>query len=285
VLFAVSAFSTPLFAQRTAKVCGEYTYYAPKNVSPEDAEHTALERAKIDALAKEFGTTVAQNNSIVVKNKNEKSDISLLSLGGSEVKGEWIEDTKEPEYAITYEQDMLVVKVTVCGKAREIVGAGVDFSAKILRNGTEAKYESDNFKSGDDLYLLFRSPVDGYLAAYLVDETPTAFCLLPYRGDAQGKVAVKAGKEYVFFSTAHAPKEAKATVDEYTMTCERSTEQNQIYVIFSPNEFTKANDAEAAGEIVLPRELAFEDFQKWLVKNKNRDKDMKVENRSLIIKK
>ena len=280
-------FSASVVAQKTEKVCGEYTYYAPENVTPEQAKQTALERAKLDALAEKFGTTIAQNNATVVNNENGKSDVQFLSLGSSEVKGEWIETTKEPEYQISYEKDMLVVKVSVCGKAREIVGVEIDFTAKILRNGTEARYESEEFKNGDDLYLLFQSPVDGYLAIYLLDDTQTAYCLLPYRNDPTGKVHIKAGKDYVFFSEKHANRNEKQIVTEYMLTCKNTMEQNRLHIIFSPNEFTKANDNESQSEsqFTLPRELSFTDFQRWLAKNKQRDKDMKMEIKGLTIKK
>jgi hypothetical protein len=286
-LFIISGvFSTMLFAQQTQTICGEYTYKAPENVSPEQAKQTALERAQLEAMAKEFGTIVSQNNAIAIKNENEKSDIQFFSLSGSEVKGEWLEDTKMPEYTVSYEQNMLIVNVSICGKAREITGAGVDFSAKILCNGVDARYENNRFKNGDDIYLLFQSPVEGYLAVYLLDDTPTAYCLLPYQSDASGQVKVNAGKEYVFFSPKHVDYTEAAMVVEYILTTKKSVEQNFLYIIFSPNEFTKANDRKAAeGEVVLPRKLPFEEFQKWLVKNRNRDKDMKVVVKGITIKK
>jgi hypothetical protein len=37
--------------------------------------------------------------------------------------------------------------------------------------------------------------------------------------------------------------------------------------------------------VILPRELPYEDFQKWLVKNRIRDKNMKMEVKGLTIKK
>jgi hypothetical protein len=271
------------FAQRIEKVCGEYTYHAPENVSLEQARQTALERAKTGALAEKFGTTVTQQNTTVVKNENEKSDISFLSLGGSEVKGEWIETIGKTEYDVFYEQGMLVVKCSVCGKAREIVGAGVDFTAKIM-NSVKSKYTTNNFYDGEDIFLAFRSPVDGYLAVYLIDESKTAFCLLPYSGDPQGKTPVKAGKDYIFFSQKHVTPEESRFVTEYILTADKQVEQNFLYIIFSPNEFTKANDA-FTGEVLMPRELSFTDFQQWLAKNRQKDKDMKVETKVLIIRK
>lgn len=67
-----------------------------------------------------------------------------------------------------------------------------------------------------------------------------------------------------------------------TMTCSREIEYNDIYIIFSPNAFTKANTNEST-EDVLPRQLSFEDFQKWLVKLRKIDKEAIVNNKQISI--
>lgn len=171
-----------VYSQKVKTVETSYTYHAPENVTLEEAKRTALDRAKISAISDAFGTMVTQSNTTVVSNKNGHTDTHFYSLGGSEVKGEWIETTKDPVYNITYESGMLVVSVEVVGKIREIVSASIDITAKVLRNGTEEKFESSDFRSGDDMFLYFRSPVDGYLVVYLLDETTQeVFCLLPYK--------------------------------------------------------------------------------------------------------
>lgn len=268
-------FTLPVFSQKMKTVEGEYTYHAPENVTLEEAKRIALDRAKIQALADAFGTIVSQTNATHVQNRNGSSGIDFLSIGGSEVKGEWIETVGEPQYDISYEQGMLVVKVSVKGKAREIVSAQIDIKAKVLRNGTEDKFESDEFRDGDDLYLSFVSPVSGYLAVYLVDAEQKAYCLLPYRSQTDGIYKVEANRRYVFFNIKEAPPQERQYVDEYVMTCSRSSEYNQIYVIFSPQPFAKAADNASAE--TLPRELNFEDFQKWLVRYRKIDANMMSE--------
>ena len=255
-------------AQKVQKVTASYTYYAPENVTLEEAKRTALDRAKIQAIADAFGTLVTQSNSTVISNQNGKSDSRFLSLGGSEVKGEWIETTKDPVYNIRYEGNMLVVSVEVSGRIREITSAGIDFTAKILRNGTEDRFESEEFRNGDDLYLSFVSPVDGYLAVYLVDAEQRAYCLLPYRNQSDGIYKVFANRRYLFFNITEADPQERQYVDEYTMTCGKSSEQNQIYIVFSPQPFAKAADNATAE--MLPRELTFGDFQRWLANIKNK---------------
>lgn len=275
-------FSLPLCAQRIQKVCGEYTYYAEANQSLNDAKRAALEGAKLQALANEFGTVISQSNAQKEKLEDGKESSYFFSLNASEVKGEWIEDVGEPTYETSFVQDMLVVKCKVCGKARELSNEAVDFTATVLRNGTEAKYADVGFRSGDDMFLLFRAPIDGYVAAYLIDETPTAYCLLPYIGDADGQQPVKHGEEYIFFSPDKAGK-AAGKVDEYTLTCSSEIERNQIYVIFSPNPFTKALDNQMSER--LPRQLSYEDFAKWLGTCRKRDLKMGVKVMHIEIKK
>lgn len=266
------AFSVVAFSQKMEKVTAAYTYYAPENVSKADAMRIALERAKITAIADAFGTIVTQSNTNVISVQNGKTDERFFSLGGSEVRGEWIETLNEPVYDIRYEGDMLVVSVEVTGRIREILGAGIDFTAKVLRNGVEEKFVSSEFRSGDDLFLYFKSPVDGYLTVYLLDETSgDVFCLLPYRTSGEGAYRIEHDKPYVLFSSKHEANNP-GEVDEYNMTCNGDKEYNDVYVIFSPNPFAKANANESMSD-VLPRQLSFEDYQKWLAKLRKKDRD------------
>ena len=283
LLLCIITTSLNAVAQKSQKVTASYTYYAPENVTPEQAKRTALERAQLQAIADAFGTIVAQINATKVKNRNGKSEFSLLSLGTSEVKGEWIETIGQPTYKIENTDGMQIVSVTVQGIIREIVNAPVDFKAKILCNGTEDKFEREEFHDGDDLYLSFQSPIDGYLTVYLIDHSGTAYCLLPYRNDTRGRVAVKGNRPYLFFSVKEAPVAEANLTDEYTLTCSGMSELNQIYIIFSPQLFTKAVDN--GSDKMQPREISHEAFRKWLFKCRKQDREMRVEVKNILITK
>ena len=152
-----------------------------------------------------------------------------------------------------------------------------------MRNGTEEKYESDEFRNGDDLYLYFKSPINGYLAVYLLDEnTQQVFCLLPYKSSGEPAYKIIHDKPYVFFSCQKADGNPNE-VDEYTMTCEHSMEQNTIYIVFSPNMFAKAFAED--GSIGLPRQLLLKEFQKWLGKHKAKDTAIQIQCFTLKISK
>lgn len=257
------------FSDKIKKVEGEYTYYAPENVTIEEAKRIAIDRAKIQALADAFGTIVSQTNTTRIENGTNGSNVDFLSVGGSDVKGEWIETIGEPSISITYDNGMLVIRVSIKGHAKEITAASIDIQTTILCNGIDDKAASNDFHDGDDLYLSFLSPVNGYLSIYLADIEDNVYCLLPYRGQKDGIYKVEANQRYLFFNEACAPHQERAIVDEYTMTCSRSSEQNSVYILFSPNPYTKAAD-NALNES-LPRELSFEKFNKWLQNIRKRD--------------
>lgn len=285
--FCVLTSSLSLSAQKIKRVSGDYVYYAPENVSIEEAKHTALFRARIQALADEFGTVLSDNRSTVVVNNGEESSVDFSSLGTSSVKGEWLETIGEPEYEIRYEKNMIMVRCRVAGRAREIVTAPVQFDARILRNGTDKKYEAYDFRNNDDMYMSFSSPSDGYVAVYLVDGSRTAFCLLPYGASSDGYVKLKANTEYILFSKDHAyPHFDSSEVDEYTLFTDSSRETDYIYIIFSQNRFMKAVDGQGRhDERVVPRMLSFEDFQRWLTENRIHDTQMQMSVKTITISK
>lgn len=248
-------------AQETKKIVGSYKYYSPENISLEEAKHIAVNRAKVGAISQAFGTLISQSNATIISNSNRKSDNRFFSLGGSEVKGEWIETTKEPVFDIKYQQGMLVIGVKLEGVVRKIGNEQVNISAKILRNGTTSKYESDNFRNGDDMYLLFSAPTDGYLIAYMYDElSQSAVCLLPYINNTVGYQRIKGGKEYLFFKQDVNEEHA----DEYTLTTTGETpEFDTLYLLFSREPIYMAGSDISVNDSGM-RSISCNDFIKWL---------------------
>lgn len=119
-------------AQEEREVMGEYVYAAPINVSREQARFTAIERAKVQALADEFGTLIEAYNAAMLKNNNDSSSVEYFTLGESIVKGEWIADTKEPWIEERLEDGLLTVKARVQGMARPIDPKPLDGRMKRL---------------------------------------------------------------------------------------------------------------------------------------------------------
>lgn len=263
-LFALMALS--VYSQKVKSVSATYTYHAPETMSMEEAKRTAIERAKIQAIADEFGTVVSQSNSTVVSNQNGESDTQFFSLGGSDVKGEWIADDKEPRLDITYVDNALVITAEVWGKARETKRAEYELSILTLRNGVE----SESFKNNDRFSVAFRSPVNGYFSIWLADDNlHQVYCLLPYDNAGGEAREIQSRKEYTLLSTADPEYPYR---EETILTTDKERDINRLIFIFSTKKFTMPLTDN--GEYVP--ELTTQKFEKWLQKNRVKDENMYV---------
>ena len=184
--------------------------------------------------------------------------------------------------AIRVEKGFWHVKVYIAGRARNHSTEKPEIQYTFINNAHD-KQNRDQYYDGDDIFLRFSSPVSGALCVYLVDAEQNAYCLLPYQSSTIGYQKIDANQEYLFFSTSTDP-----NADEYTLNCMQSSEQNALYVIFSPNTFTKAADQQAGKnwrDEQLPRFLSYEDLMKWLARNQTRDENMVVRREVVTIRK
>lgn len=249
-------------------------YVCPKNMSQEESEFRAVEHAKLQILADTFGTLVGSITSTTITTNNGQSSTSTHEIGESEVKGEWISTIGEPVIRKDIVNGEIVLYVKIKGVVRELTNGQTEFEVVTLKNGVGAKYADNVYKEGDDFFLSFKSPVDGYLSVYLFDGNSTA-CLLPYMHQSNGIVEVKGGKNYIFFNKKETDRSIPAhLVDEIEMFTDRAVEYDRLYVIFSPNQYYKANDAIVRDD--LPRQLDYRSFQSWLLKLRKRDTNMTV---------
>ena len=268
-------FSVGVYGQKVVNAQGEYVYHAPENVTLEQARQVAIERARLDAIAKAFGTDVSQTNLVTVSAKGESSETSFNSMGGTEVKGEWIADTKAPEVSINYESGMLVVGVKVWGKIREKTKVDYELSVQILCNGNE----SEKFRNNDRLSVRFKSPVKGYLSIYLLDDNVhQAYCLLPYENEDGRARAIKNNETRIFLSTEDPVYPYR---EETILTTDKTIEYDRLVFVFSKNQF--AMPLTDMGDY-LP-ELSTMDFEKWLQKNRIKDIEMTVLEKVVEIRK
>ncbi len=279
---AIFMATTAVAASPVKTVKGEYTYYGDKATSPAECKRLALEGARLDALAKEYGTIVTQDvlQADRIDSKGEAN--KFLSLSSTEVKGEWIADDGEPEFEITLDKDdNLVVRCKVKGKAREISNESTEFDARVLRNGTKPGNASTDFYDGDDLYLYFTAPVDGYVSVFLSLEDGNVYQMLPYLSDTKGEAKVKRNYDYVFFDPTKA-EGTFGTPDQFRIATAGVIEFNKIYVVFSPSYFAKPVMRARNSMEELPS-MSEDDFSKWLVKSRRNDSKMGVRQMNLKI--
>lgn len=283
VIFLCMLNSLGVSAQKVKTVETEYTYCAPPNLSPMEAKNVAINRAKAEAIANTFGFIVSSNNFLGMDNVNGQSHTSFSTLSESEVKGEWLRDLEAPKVVkmVPMEDLTLCVTVHVKGEAKEIVSSSVNYEVKTLRNGEEDVFESDEFKEGDRFYMSFISPVDGYLAVYLIDDNDRAWRLLPYANSSDPSFRIVHGKKYVLFSEQFGD-------EEIEVTCDQEMEFNHIYTFFSPNKFTRPLDNDASQKddrLVLPPNLSLKEFQKWFVGIRKHDKELTTNRKTIKITK
>ncbi len=283
-ILALAITLTPFsgFALKEMSVKGEYTFYGDGSHSRDECKRLALEGARIEAIKSAFGTIVSQDivQHDMVNDGGESTYFSAMSA--TEVKGEWIADDGEPQFTYSVDNDgNLVVKCSIKGRARELSNESTDFQTLVLRNGNEARFADTTFANGDDLKLLVKAPVDGFLAVFLVGEDRQTYALLPYLNDPDGEVKIKRGKEYVFFDTEKADSK-HGPVDQLVLTSESPSEYNRIYVVFSPNKFSRAVDTYT--DELTPRSLSFDSFNRWLAKCRKIDPKMGVKIINLQIK-
>lgn len=274
-----------VFAQKVKTVSAEYTYYAPETMSVEEAKRTALDQAKIQAIAEEFGMKVSQTSSIVMSSQNGDADERFFSVGGSEVKGEWIETLGQPKFEVTYDNHLLVVTVKMKGKIRELLGNQAQLKIIPLRNGTELRFASTEFHDEDFFYLLFSSPEDGWLSVWLSDDlSDTVYRLLPYQLSKESVFRVTANKQYIFFSQKHShdyDNSGSLIVDEFNMTADNEVDFNNLYVVFSPNAYSLPVLSKRDGIFEIDRNK----FEKWISKTRLKDNQTVAESFLLTVTK
>ena len=242
----------------------------------EVARQTAIDRAKLQILANTFGTVIQSASSVRIDQSAGASSVGTSSLSISEVRGEWIETTEGPDLETILSPDgMIGLRVRMSGRVREITSARAETEVQVLRNGTDPRFSSLEFRDGDDLFLRFKSPVDGNLLVYLFDGGENVYCLLPYSSQRNiPAYPIRAMHEYLLFAGDDA--------DEYTLTCTGKQEINRLYVIFSPQRLTRPFDTEGRAA-TTPRMLSWKAFNQFLARARTADPEMVVGEYMIII--
>ncbi|MBD5418572.1 MAG: DUF4384 domain-containing protein [Bacteroides sp.] len=276
----IIAVSLPVAADEIRTLEADYTFIGDGRLSPAECKRLAAEGARIEALRNAFGTIVSQDvlSSETMHGDHQKSH--FLSLSSSEVKGEWLGDVEEPRFTTSLDNnDNLIVKCHIKGRAKPLSNRAVDFEAIVLRNSTDKRNASVNFVDNDDFYLYFSAPVSGYLSVYLADESGEVYCLLPYSTGDVEEIRTKKGYDYIFFD----PKRGNdfGTVDELRLIAPDHAEYNKVYVLFSPDPFSPAPvKFRVPG---APPSIQADDFNQWIIKTRRNDPRMGVKTMNLLI--
>lgn len=266
--------SVTVFANDNITVTGEYTFYGEKHHSRITCENYALEHARISAIEKTFGISVSQD---IFQHDTENST-TYSALNNTEIQGEWVSDIEPPKYTyILSNEGCYIVTCYVKGIIRRISNSNnIEIESYMLKNGTDLSHASNRFKANDKLFVYFKSPIDGYVAIFIIGDKQQVYRVLPYSTGDICEIKVKHDKPYIFFSDK-CKDPTHGTVDELTFILQEtdiSIEYNCMYIIFSTNPFNKPVDNKQ--EENVPPVLSYENFNKWVKSNMLRDKNMSI---------
>ena len=262
-------------AQRVVTVSGEYRYVVPGDVPLNRAKQIAIDKARNAAIANEFGQVVSQSTNTTIHTTDTKSSVQSNSYASTESRAVWLSDTAEPKVDISYENDVMVITASVCGKVRELKTAEVELKMQILNNGIE----TDRFKSNDKVTIKLKSPVSGYVAIFFRDDNAGVIsCMMPYENENGTAREVKSNKEYIYLSTEDPIYPYK---EQTILVTDKTIEFDTFILVFSKKSFSMP--ATEAGEFVP--ELSVENFQKWLRRNRINDETMQTIEKTIQIHK
>lgn len=308
---------TQLMAQEPVLVTGSAETQIASSESREQAERRVEQLATIDALERAFGKAIIQGNATYIENKNTGQRVETRStfsmIANTHVKGEVLEvidkkitaslppteskssgkKKKKNKSSESQVVGNITLKCTITIRAKEITTPKVGYEVKTL-SCKDPGCERTQFKNGSDLFVYFKSPVEGYLSIYFDDQV-NAFRLLPYSRSApfeQNGFYVEPDKEYILFSTdpEHNYNANKHFLeDPLQVQTEKDQELDRIFVIFSRKPLDKPSlgpnaklsdymsEADYNAGYRLPSSLKSEDFQRWLMGQRMANKDIEVE--------
>lgn len=242
-----------------------------KNITFLEAKNYAIQNARMKAAEESFGVRTIVDREIIDNVKNGLSDEAYMEIISESLAGEWIWDNKEPQVDIDYdsEQRRFNYQVLLNGKVRKKPAADTQLKWSLLTsdNDADSSTETNVVNGKKRIYVKFKSPVDGYVAIYWRGSDDKFTCMLPYKRSSGDAFFVRANKEYTFFDRSSDP-----TATPLAIVPDVEAEINAMYVIFSPNGFTKPME-EDNGRTQL-NSVKSKDFKQWLYKNKTTDNRM-----------
>lgn len=268
------------FAQKIRNASGMAQLRLEDDMSKEELKEKLRHHAIINAIEREYGTYVSQESFVDVDDGNTQFRI----FGKTVIQGEWLKTThedfkeemrKSKEGRRNKHELWMVLKIE--GRVRELSQPDIELSY-FTTNCRKEVCQTGIFENGQPMYLHFKTPVDGFLSIYIVEEEE-AFRLLPYQNMPvryKNAVPVLADQEYVFFSpygeNDYFDDFSEHLIDELIMLTDLDEEYVELYLVFSTEEFIKpglaAPDVEEGSGYEIPKSLHASTLSNWLESNR-----------------
>jgi hypothetical protein len=279
-IFFLSLLSTITYSQKIRVASGLAQFRLEEDMSKDDLKEKLRHHAIINAIEREYGTYVTQESFVDIDDGGTQFKI----FGKSVIQGEWLKTTNEDfkeEFRKNKDgrrnKNELWMSLKIQGMVRELTQPDIAFDF-FTTNCRREVCKTAIFESGEPMYVHFKTPVEGFLSIYVI-ENDNAFRLLPYQSMPAtyiNAVPVEADREYVFFSpygeNDYFPDFSNLLIDELVMLTEQEVEYLQLYFVFSTEEFLKPglaiNATEHNSGYDIPKSLNASDLNSWLESNR-----------------
>jgi hypothetical protein len=276
-------------AQELRNASGTAQFRLEDSISKEELREKLRRQAMIHALENEFGSRVEQESFVQVEDGIARFRIT----GNNTIRGEWLKTLSEnfSERLVASgsgrkKQHELWMRCDITGLVRSAgrTPAALEILPADCPSDTCA---TGSFHDGQPLYLVFRSPVCGYLSVFLA-ENDLVYRLLPYvqmDESYRNAVPVDANRTYTFFSASREhdffPGFSPVLADEMVLYSENPSSLMNLYVVFSEEPFqapgTEYRDPEQ------PKSLETAAFREWLTENRIRTDAFQYRNIALMV--
>lgn len=278
LFFSIIFLNLSGYAQDLKKTTGMAKVRIESYMTKDEAYEKAEELAMIDAIEKIFGTYVEQQTDIIIESGRTNYHI----IGTTKVKGEWIR-TIDKEFREEIQvvdgdygkQNITWVYCEIKGIVKKLIPkADIHF---LTLNCPATECRTNSYYSGEQLYLYFKSPINGYLSVFL-DDGKKIYRLLPYNtmnADNLNAVFIEADKIYILFSMSKEHDYFPGFhVDELELFTYSYQEYNYLYLVFAEEPFVKpllnksVELPEYKDNFKLPKSLSKREFQEWISDNR-----------------
>ncbi len=279
-IFFLTILSTIAYSQKIRVASGMAQFRLEEDMSKDDLKEKLRHHAIINAIEREYGTYVTQESFVDIDDGGTQFKI----FGKSVIQGEWLKTTNEDfkeEFRKNKDgrrnKNELWMSLKIQGMVRELTQPDIAFDF-YTTNCRREVCKTAIFESGEPMFVHFKTPVEGFLSIYVI-ENDNAFRLLPYQSMPAtyiNAVPVEADREYVFFSpygeNDYFPDFSNLLIDELVMLTEQEVEYLQLYFVFSTEEFLKPglaiNATEHHSGYDIPKSLNASDLNSWLESNR-----------------
>lgn len=263
----------------------------------EFAKLQCIELAKADAIRRNYGEVLIQGNSTFISNTQANQKVETYSrfnmIADSWVNGEWVRDISAPKTEIFSDNGSVWVKANVTGVIRPVPESKIDFNFATAQC-PKLSCETTDFKEGDDLFVIFKTPESGYLSIFLDDPfSGTTYMVFPYQGLLDSsQMYMERDREYVLFDKSQQGNYKFGTVDELVISLSNKTlaEVNKLFIVFSPNKkimkpnLSSGKTFDQENNFFFPSSMKSEDFQFWIAKLRSKNKDIQFSYKYIQLK-